>query len=51
MSRIEQFKLQLHRLADQSRPGAGSLAVFKQGCEQADQHGQALISGSATGYE
>ncbi|GAA1118285.1 hypothetical protein GCM10009630_15010 [Kribbella jejuensis] len=51
MSQIEQLKLQLHSLADQSRSGAGSLAGFKQRFEQASQHVQALISGSATGAD
>jgi hypothetical protein len=43
--------MQLHSLADQSRQGAGSLAGFKQRFEQASQHVQALISGSATGAD
>ncbi|TDO51502.1 hypothetical protein EV643_103241 [Kribbella sp. VKM Ac-2527] len=51
MSQIEQLKMQLHGLADQSRSGAGSLASFKQRFEQASQHVQALISGSATGAD
>ncbi|TCC64450.1 hypothetical protein E0H73_08620 [Kribbella pittospori] len=48
MSQVEQLKMQLHGLADQSRQGAGSLAGFKQRFGQASQHVQALIRGTAT---
>ncbi len=51
MSQIEQLKLQLHSLADQSRSGVASLAGFRQRFEQAGQHVQALIAGSATGAD
>ncbi len=48
MSQVEQMKVQLHGLADQSRQGSASLAGFKQRFEQSSQHVQALIRGSAT---
>ncbi len=48
MSQVEQLKMQLHGLADQSRQGAGSLSGFKQRFEQSSQHVQALIRGTAT---
>ncbi|TDD20762.1 hypothetical protein E1218_21920 [Kribbella turkmenica] len=48
MSQVEQMKMQLHGLADQSRQGAASLAGFKQRFEQSSQQVQALIRGSAT---
>ncbi|MDX2972601.1 hypothetical protein [Kribbella solani] len=51
MSQVEQLKMQLHGLADQSRQGAGSLAGFKQRFEQSSQSVQALIRGSATGAD
>jgi hypothetical protein len=51
MSQVEQMKLQLHGLADQSRQGAASLAGFKQRFEQSSVHVQALIAGSATGAD
>jgi len=51
MSQIEQLKVQLHGLADQARQGTASLAGFKQRFEQASQHVQVLISGSATGAD
>ena len=48
MSQVEQMKVQLHNLADQSRQGAASLAGFKQRFEQASQQVQVLIRGTAT---
>jgi len=51
MSQVEQMKMQLHGLADQSRQGAASLAGFKQRFEQSSQEVQALIRGSATGAD
>ncbi|MDX6239629.1 MAG: hypothetical protein QOG10_4444 [Kribbellaceae bacterium] len=50
MSQVEQMKMQLHGLADQSRQGASSLG-FKQRFEQSSQHVRALIRGSATGAD
>ena len=48
MSQVEQVKMQLHGLADQSRQGAASLAGFKQRFEQSSQQIHALIRGTAT---
>jgi len=51
MSQVEQMRMQLHSLADQSRQGAASLGGFKQRFEQSSQQVQALIRGSATGAD
>jgi hypothetical protein len=48
MSQVEQMKVQLRGLADQSRQGAPSLAGFKQRFGQSSQQVQALIRGTAT---